>query len=53
MCVSIKAPAGHVFQTECVYWSRDADTSVIDCGVSLAKVPKRNIPKNPKIVAVL
>ena len=50
--VSIKT-IGDVFQSEGVYWPPDADTSVIDCGVSLAKVPKRNMPKKPKMVAAL
>ena len=51
--VKIKSPIGDEFQTKWVYWSPDADTSVIDCGVSLAKVPNRNMPKKPKIVAAL
>ena len=47
----INSRVGIEFQTKSENLSPDADTRVIDCGVSLAKVPKRNMPKEPKMVA--
>ena len=53
LCDEIKSRMGNEFQTKWVYWSPEADTSVIDCGVSLAKVLNLNMPKKLKIIAAL
>ena len=47
LCDEIKSRMGNEFQTKWVYLSPEVETSVIDYGVSLAKVPKRNMPKKP------